>query len=442
MMTDTMVGVNATSPQSPGSPADTEPERSLSPEEIAVVEGLVRQAKDSGVALTGPDGLLKALTKTVLETALDEEMADHLGYDKHAPQGRNRGNSRNGKRPKTVLTDNCGEVEIDVPRDRDGSFTPQLVKKRQRRLSDVDEVVLSLYAKGLTTGEISAHFADVYGASVSKDTVSRITDRVIEEMQAWWNRPLEKVYAAVFIDAIMVKIRDGQVRNRPIYAAIGVDLDGHKDILGMWAGDGDGESAKFWLAVLTELRNRGTKDVFFVVCDGLKGLPDSVNAVFPLATVQTCIIHLIRNTFRYASRKYWDKISIDLKPIYTAATATEARMRYDEFAEKWGRAYPAIKQLWDNAWEEFIPFLDYDVEIRKVLCSTNAIESLNARFRRAVRARGHFPNEQAAMKTLYLVTRSLDPKGTGQTRWVTRWKPALNAFAITFADRMPAAEDR
>lgn len=413
----------------------------MSPAELAAVEDLVRTARASGIALTGPDGLLKAMTKTVIEAALDEEISEHLGYDKHAVEGRNRENSRNGKRSKTVLTDSCGEVEIEVPRDRDGTFEPQLVKKRQRRIGEVDEVVLSLYAKGLTTGEISAHFADVYGASISKDTVSRITDRVIEEMQTWWARPLEKVYAAIFIDAIMVKIRDGQVRNRPVYAAIGVDLDGHKDILGMWAGDGDGESAKFWLAVLTELKNRGVKDVFFVVCDGLKGLPDSVNAAFPQAIVQTCIIHLIRTTFRYASRKYWDKISLDLKPVYQAPTPAEARRAYEEFAEKWGRAYPAIKRLWDSAWEEFIPFLDYDIEIRKVLCSTNAIESLNARFRRAVRARGHFPNEQSAMKTLYLVTRSLDPKGTGQTRWTMRWKPALNAFAITFADRMPAAQD-
>ncbi|WP_392469078.1 IS256 family transposase [Arsenicicoccus cauae] len=403
---------------------------------------MVLQAKDAGVALTGPDGLLKALTKTVIETALDEELSEHLGYDKHAVEGRNRGNSRNGTRTKTVLTDNCGPVQITVPRDRDGTFEPQLVKKRQRRLSDLDDLVLSLYAKGLTTGEISAHLAEVYGASVSKDVISRITDRVIEEMQSWWARPLEKVYAAIFIDAIMVKVRDGQVRNRPFYAAIGVDLDGHKDILGMWAGDGDGESAKYWLAVLTELRNRGVKDVFFIVCDGLKGLPDSVNAAFPQAIVQTCIIHLIRNTFRYASRKYWDQIARDMKPIYTAPSPEAARARYEEFAEKWGTPYPAIKKLWDNAWEEFIPFLDYDEEIRKVLCSTNAIESLNARYRRAVRARGHFPNEQSAMKTLYLVTRSLDPKGTGQRRWVTRWKPALNAFAITFADRMPAAEDR
>ncbi|WP_040155408.1 IS256 family transposase [Mobilicoccus massiliensis] len=408
----------------------------------AVIRQLVLQAKDAGIEITGPGGLLKQITKMVIESALDEEMSEHLGYDRHAAEGRNGGNSRNGKRSKTVVTDNVGEVRIDVPRDRDASFEPQLVKKRQRRLGDLDAMVLSLYAKGLTTGEISAHLAEVYGASVSKDTVSRITDRVIEEMQVWWARPLEKVYAAIFIDAIVVKVRDGQVRNRPFYAAIGVDLEGHKDVLGMWAGDGDGESAKYWLAVLTELRNRGVQDVFFVVCDGLKGLPDSVNAVFAQATVQTCIIHLIRNTFRYASRRYWDGIARDMKPIYTAPTAAAARDRFEEFAEKWGKPYPAIVRLWENAWTEFIPFLDYDVEIRRVICSTNAIESLNARYRRAVRARGHFPNEQAAMKTLYLVTRSLDPKGTGQTRWVTRWKPALNAFAITFADRIPAAEDR
>jgi transposase-like protein len=440
-MTDSGKTLVAVSPP-PTEPADEAAELAPSEAELAAARELVRQARANGVALTGPDGLLKALTRTVIETALDEEMSEHLGYDKGDPSGRNRGNSRNGKRSKTVITDNAGAVQVEVPRDRDGTFEPVIVGKRQRRLSDVDAVVLSLYAKGLTTGEISAHFADVYGASVSKDTVTRITDRVIEEMQAWWARPLEGVYAAVFIDAIMVKVRDGQVRNRPVYAAIGVDLDGHKDILGMWAGDGDGESAKFWFAVLTDLKNRGVRDVFFVVCDGLKGLPDSVGAVFPLATVQTCIIHLIRGTFRYASRKYWDSIARDLKPIYQAPDAAAAAAALDALDKKWGKAYPAMIRLWRTAWEEFIPFLDYDVEIRRVICSTNAIESLNARYRRAVRARGHFPNQQSALKTLYLVTRSLDPKGTGQTRWAVRWKPALNAFAITFADRMPAAEDR
>ena len=414
----------------------------LSPEEVAMVAGLVRKAKDQGLALTGPGGLLKSLTKTVLETALEEELSEHLGYDKHDPTGRNLGNSRNGYRSKTVVTDACGEVQIAVPRDREGSFEPQIVGKRQRRLTDLDQLVISLFAKGLTTGEISAHLMEVYGASISKDTVSRITDKIVEEMTSWWSRPLERVYAAVFIDAIVVKVRDGQVGNQPYYAAIGVDLDGHRDILGIWPGAGGGESAKFWLAVLTDLKNRGVTDVFFLVCDGLKGLPDSVTAVFPMATVQTCIIHLIRNTFRYASRKYWEQISRDLKPVYSAPTIVAAEQARDEFLDSWGRAYPAIRSLWMNAWTEFVPFLDYDLEIRRVLCSTNAIESLNARFRRAVRARGHFPTEQAAMKTLYLVVRSLDPKGTGQTRWTTRWKPALNAFAITFADRMPAAEDR
>jgi transposase-like protein len=438
-MTEKTVTLVDVSPPRSGEPPEELPP--LTPAEQETVRELVRQARASGTSLTGPGGLLKQLTKMVVEAALDEEMSEHLGYDKGAPQGRNRSNSRNGKRTKTVVTDNAGPVEIGVPRDRDGTFEPVIVPKRARRLSDLDAVVLSLSAKGLTTGEISAHFADVYGADLSKDTVTRITDRVIEEMTAWWGRPLEPVYAAVFIDAIMVKVRDGQVRNRPIYAAIGVDLAGHKDILGMWAGDGDGESAKFWFAVLTDLKARGVKDVFFVVCDGLKGLPDSVNAVFPRTIVQTCIIHLIRGTFRYASRRYWDELSKDLKPIYQAPTANASKTALEQLEEKWGGRYPAIIRLWRNAWDEFIPFLDYDLEIRRVICSTNAIESLNARFRRAVRARGHFPNEQSAMKTLYLVVRSLDPKGTGQTRWAVRWKPALNAFAITFSDRMPAAEN-
>jgi transposase-like protein len=412
-----------------------------SSEELEVARELVRSARERGTALTGPGGLLQALTKTVIETALDEEMVDHLGYDKHDVAGRGTGNSRNGTRTKTVLTENCGPVEIEVPRDRAGSFDPAIVKKWQRRSGEVDTIVLSLYAKGLTTGEISAHFEEIYGASVSKDTISRITDTVVAEMAEWSARPLEKVYAAIFVDAIYVKVRDGQVGNRPVYAAIGVDLAGHKDVLGLWAGNGGGETAKFWMSVLAELKNRGVADVFFVVCDGLKGLPDSVEAIFPQATVQTCIIHLIRNTFRYASKKYWGQIAGDLKPIYGASSPQAAWSAFEEFEEKWGKPYPAISRLWRDAWEQFTPFLDYDVEIRKVLCSTNAIESLNARFRRAVSVRGHFPTEQAAMKCLYLVTRSLDPKGTGQTRWTMRWKPALNAFAVTFADRMPTAED-
>jgi putative transposase len=410
----------------------------VSAEQQAATE-LVRMAKERGLSLTGPDGLLKQLTKSVIETALSEEMTEHLGYEKYDPAGIGAENIRNGTRSKTVLPANTGPVEIDVPRDRAGTFEPQIVKKRQRRLGEVDEIVLSLYAKGLTTGEISAHFAEIYGASVSKETISRITDRVIEEMQTWQTRPLDEVYAAIFIDAVVVKIRDGQVANRPIYAAIGVTLAGERDILGLWAGTG-GEGAKFWMAVLTDLRNRGVRDAFFVVCDGLKGLPEVVANVWPQATIQTCIIHLIRNSFRLASRRYWDELKKDLRPIYTAVNAEAALVAFGELTERWEPRYPAIIRLWASAWEEFTPFLDYDVEIRKVLCSTNAIESLNARYRRAVRARGHFPTEQAALKCLYLVTRSLDPTGTGRTRWTMRWKPALNAFAITFADRFPAAE--
>jgi putative transposase len=395
---------------------------------------LVEKARAEGVELVGPDGVLTGLTKTVLETALDAEITEHLGYDKHDPAGRDGGNSRNGTRAKTVLTE-IGPVPIEVPRDRDASFDPVIVRKRQRRLEGISQIVLSLTARGLTTGEIAAHFEEVYGAKVSKDTISRITDKVIEEMTEWCNRPLDRVYPVLFVDAIMVKVRDGQVTNRPVYVVIGVTVNGERDILGLWAGDG-GEGAKFWLSVLTEIKNRGVEDVCLVVCDGLKGLPESITTVWPQAVVQACILHLIRNTFRYASRRDWDALAKDLRPVYTAPTGQAAAARFDELADRWGARYPAIVRLWRGSWPEFIPFLDYDVEIRRVICSTNAIESLNARYRRAVRARGHFPTEQAALKCLYLVTRSLDPTGRGKARWAMRWKPALNAFAITFEGRI------
>jgi len=399
-----------------------------------LAQDIVEQARAEGMQLVGADGLLTGLTKSVLEAALEAEMSEHLGYDKHEFAGRNGGNSRNGARTKTVMTA-VGPVEIEVPRDRDGSFEPVIVRKRQRRLDGIDQIVLSLTARGLTTGEVSAHFAEVYGASVGKDTISRITDAVVEAMTEWQNRPLDRVYPVLFIDAIVVKVRDGQVVNRPFYVAVGVTVNGERDILGIWAGDG-GEGAKYWLSVLTEIKNRGVADVCMLVCDGLKGLPDAVNATWPLTVVQTCLLHLIRNTFRYASRKDWDVMAKDLRPVYTAVTAEAAAARLEEFLDAWGSRYPAIATLWRSAWAEFIPFLDYDVEIRRIICSTNAIESLNARYRRAVKARGHFPTEQAALKCLYLVTRSLDPTGRGRARWTMRWKPALNAFAITFEGRL------
>jgi putative transposase len=413
------------------SPAD---EESAARTEETIAQELVERARSEGTALVGPGGLLTGLTKTVLETALEAELDEHLGYPKHAAEGNNTGNSRNGSRPKTVLTD-VGPVEIEVPRDRDGSFDPRIVKKRQRRLVGVDELVISLAAKGLTTGEISAHLADVYGAEVSKDTVSRITEAVVEELVAWQSRPLDRVYPVVFIDAIHVKLREGKVVNRPVYTVVAVTVEGEREILGLWLGDG-GEGPKYWHQVLSEILNRGTADVCIVVCDGLRGLPEAVADVWPQAIVQTCVLHLIRNTFRYASKADWAQLAKDLRPVYSAPTEQAARSALDEVEATWGERYPAIIRLWQNAWPEFVPFLSYSPEIRKVIYSTNAIESLHARFRRAVRARGHFPNEQAALKCLYLTIRSLDPTGRGRARWITRWKAPLNAFAVTFEGRI------
>lgn len=301
---------------------------------------LVDRARGDGLNLTGEGGLLQQLTKRVLESALDGEITDHVGYDKHDPAGRGSGNTRNGSRTKTVLTD-VGPVEVRVPRDAAGTFEPQIVRKRQRRLTGVDDMVLSLSAKGLTHGEIAAHLAEVYGADVSKQTISTIADKVMDGMAEWQNRPLDPVYPVVFIDAINVKIRDGQVANRPIYLAMAVTVDGHRDILGIWAGDG-GEGAKHWLHVLTELKNRGVADVLILVCDGLKGLPEAVETVWPRTIVQTCVVHLLRNSFRYAARQDRDKIAKALKPVYTAPTEDAATERFMEFADVWGKKYPAI----------------------------------------------------------------------------------------------------
>src|SRR6266513_3647663 len=296
----------------------------LSAADDQLLRELTVRARADGLKLTGEGGLLGRLTKMVIEGALEGELDDHLGYGKHDPEGRDGGNSRNGRRAKTVITD-TGPVEISVPRDRDSSFEPKIVAKRQRRLTGVDEMVISLSAKGLTHGEISAHLLEVYGAEVSKQTITAITDRVMEGLADWQSRPLDAVYAVVFIDAINVKIREGQVANRPIYLALGVTIDGERDVLGLWAGEhGDGEVAKFWLRVLTEIKNRGTRDVLMLVCDGLKGLPDAVSAVWEKTIVQTCIVHLLRNSFKYASKRDWAQIAKDLRPVYTAASEAEA----------------------------------------------------------------------------------------------------------------------
>ena len=404
----------------------------LSTEELAAE--LLARSEGDPVRLVGPGGLLSELTRRVLEAALEAEMTEHVGYEPYDPAGHHSGNSRNGTRSKTVITD-IGPVQIEVPRDRAGTFEPVMVPKRKRRLGGVDQMVLSLSAKGLTHGEISAHLAEIYGAKVSKETVTRITDGVIDTMVEWQNRPLDAVYPVMFVDAIHVKIREGQVANRPIYVAIGVTVDGERDILGLWVGDG-GEGAKYWAHVLTEIRNRGTKDVCILVCDGLTGLPDAVSSVWPRTIVQACVVHLIRGSFRYASRRDWPELAKDLKPIYTAPTEAAALERPADFAGRWETKYPAIVKMWESAWAEFVPFLSFAPDVREVIYTTNAIESVNARIRKAVKARGHFPNEQAALKCVYLAVMSLDPTGRGRQRWSNRWKGALNAFTIAFPDRI------
>jgi putative transposase len=350
-------------------PGGSELEGEPSLQQLAVQ--LMDRARDEGVSLVGPGGLLSGLTKTVLESALDGELTEHLGYDPYHPSGHGSGNSRNGTRTKTVLTE-IGPVSLEVPRDRAGTFEPVIVPKRRRRLNGVDALVCSLSAKGLTHGEICAHLREIYGAEISKESITRITDRVLEGMSAWQNRPLDAVYPVIFVDAIYVKIREGQVANRPIYVVIGVTVDGIRDILGLWVGDG-GEGAKFWAHVLTEIKNRGTRDVCILVCDGLSGLPEAVSSVWPQTIVQACVVHLLRNSFRYAGRKDWTAIAKDLKPIYTAATEAVALDRLAEFSARWEARYPAIVGLWENAWAEFVPFLAFDNQVREVIYTTDDI---------------------------------------------------------------------
>jgi len=400
-----------------------------------LAERLVEAARTQGVQLTGPTGLLTGLTKQVLETALNVEIAEHLGYDRGDPAGVGSGNSRNGTTSKTVRTD-IGEVQIDVPRDRAGTFAPVVVAKHQRRLTGFDDAVISLYAKGMTTGDIANHLSDVYETDVSRELVSKVTDAVVEQMIEWQHRPLDAIYPVVLIDAIVLKIRDGQVANRPVYVAMGINLDGRREVLGMWVGPSGGEGSKQWMNMLTELRNRGILDVCIVCCDGLKGLPASIAATWPDATVQTCVVHLVRNSLRYASKADWQKISADLKSIYTSATVAAAEARFGEFCERWETKYPAMIKMWKSSWSEFVPFLDFPTDIRKLIYTTNGIESLNARFRQSTRRRGHFPNEQAAMKILYLTIMEHRPNRANANGYVAGWKSILNTLALTYGDRL------
>jgi putative transposase len=420
----------------PRKPGDgSPPRRPLVDEELA--DELLGKAQAEGVELLGPDGLLSQVTKAVLERALNEELTGHLGYEKHDPAGRGSGNSRNGSTGKTVLTD-IGAVDLAVPRDRAGSFEPQIVRKGQTRLNGFNERIIALYARGMTTRDIRAHLREMYDVEVSPDLISRVTDAVAEELAEWQARPLDRVYPVIFIDALMVKIRDGVVANRPVYLAIGIDCDGAKQVLGLWVGPTTGESAKFWLTVLSELKGRGVADVCIVCCDGLTGLPDAIGVVWPQATVQLCVVHLIRASLRYASRKYWAALTRDLKLIYTAADEAAAATALEAFAGNWEHKYPAIIKVWRAHWAEFTPFLAFPPEVRRVIYTTNLIESMNARLRKVTRNRGQFPSEQAALKVLYLAVRNLEEfrSPTVGTR-SSGWKQALQAFTIYFDGRIP-----
>jgi transposase-like protein len=401
-------------------------------------EQLVARARADGVALTGEGGLLTDLMRHVLQTGLEVEMTEHLGYERgEAPPG-GLGNARNGGYDKTVTTE-IGEVELRVPRDRRGTFEPTVVPKYQRRLDGLAGNVISLYAKGLTTGDIQQHLLEIYGTEVSRETISKITDQIVEEMITWQSRPLDPLYAVLLIDCLVIKVRGSQVANRPVYVAIGVDLEGERDVLGLWLGPVGGEGAKQWATMLTELRNRGLQDALIVCCDGLKGLPESIRMTWPQATVQTCVVHMVRNSLRYASKKHWSRITAAMREIYTAPTVEAAESRFADFAADWEALYPAMINGWRSVWNEFVPFLEFPPELRKVVYTTNAIESLNARFRRAVRHRGHFPTEQAALKVLYLVATQKRKNRDNMTGKTNGWKNILNTLTIHYGDRIAAS---
>jgi len=384
--------------------------------------------------LLGEGGIFKELKKALLERALSAELSDHLGYEKGDPKGKKTGNSRNGHGSKR-LTGEDGEMEIAVPRDRDASFEPQIVKKGQRRFDGFDDKIISMYARGMSVREIRGHLEELYGVEVSPDLISRVTDEVMDEVREWQSRPLDEVYPIIILDALRVKIRDeGTVRNKAVYLALGFTIEGHKEVLGLWIEQTEG--AKFWLRVMNEIKNRGVGDVFIAVVDGLKGFPEAINAVFPETSVQTCIVHMIRHSLNYVPWNDRKKVAADLKTIYRAENADAAALRLDEFEEKWSKKYPPIGQSWRRNWEQVIPFFAYPEAVRKIIYTTNAIESLNMSLRKIIKNRGHFPSDDAATKLLYLALRNAAKKWTMPSR---TWKQALNQFAVLFHDRFPSS---
>jgi len=382
--------------------------------------------------LTGPDGLFKRLTGALVERALSAEMTHHLGYEPHAVEGRKSGNSRNGTGKKTLVTEQ-GEVTIEVPRDRNGTFEPKLVKKHQTRFTGFDDKILSMYARGMSARDIQAHLSEIYGTQIAPSLISEVTDAVVDEISSWQARPLDPIWAFVFLDALVIKVRDqGVVQNKSAYVALGVGVEGRKEVLGLWLESTEG--AKFWLKVITELKNRGVQDILIACCDGLKGFPQAIEAVFPKTTVQTCIVHLVRSSTRFVSWKDRKAIMPSLRAIYTAPTEDAALAALAELEKTWGDRYPAIVVSWRSNWEVVRPFLAFPLEIRRLIYTTNAIESLNFQLRKVIKAKGHFPNDEAAIKLLYLALRNVEKKWQ---RPPIHWKSVLNHLTIHFEGRLP-----
>src|SRR5215211_346446 len=404
-----------------------------------VVDGLMAKVNAEGLQLLGDGGVLTELTKQLLERALDDELTEHLGYERGDPAGNGSGNSRNGTTPKRVLTE-VGPVDLDVPRDRNSSFEPAIVPKGTTRLRGFNENIIAWYATPMTTRDIRRQIRRMYHVEVSPDLISRVTDGVLEELREWQHRALDPVYPILYIDALVVKVRtQGKVVNRPAYLAIGVDVEGRKHIFGVWLGDG-GEGASFWATVLTEIRNRGVEDVIFVCCDGLTGLPEAIEATWPQASVQTCVVHLIRASLRFCGYKDRKRIAAALRPIYTAATLDAAVDAMDTFELEHGDRYPGIVALWRASWERFTPFLAYPAVIRKIVYTTNMIESVNYQLRKASKTRGHFPDDESVLKLMRLIGRDIATTRGGTAGTGTyRWKEALNFFELHFPGRLDPA---
>jgi putative transposase len=386
--------------------------------------------------IVGENGLLKRLTKAVLERALNAELTHHLGYEKHDPAGRNSGNSRNGTSRKTVKGE-FGEIVVETSRDRNATFEPQILGKHQTRFDGFDQQILSMYARGMTTRDIQGHLQQMYGVEVSPGLISEVTDAVLDEVRVWQSRPLEAIYGIVYLDALYVKMRhEGRVENRAVYVAIGVDLEGRKEVLGLWTNGSEG--AKFWLSVLTELKNRGVKDVLIACVDGLKGFPQAIESVYPQARVQLCIVHMVRASLNYVNWKERKQVAADLKAIYRAASESQAAGELEEFVGKWGSKYQAIGKLWKEHWDRVTPLFEFPEEVRRIIYTTNAVESLHMSLRKVIKTRGSFPSEEAAMKLLYLGLRNASAKWEA----VQHWRSALNHFEMLWGDRIKAAKSQ